>query len=221
LSSVAQLVEVDDALYGQKGVLGRIMRCEGREALLEEVWKEGRTGLTIRQALLDIGAREFGMKPLNLAQVVPRLLPAPAAPEEARTFYHELRRRLEDGHALIIADAISFALVELLERREGEEGGLQVIVGLIPWNYVLVASKTPKLRDAIGLKDDDPKWATGVAFELLLDDEEPLVRVVSQPEDPVEADEVFQWLWAVLHRNLFAPPAVGERPNSKSWLGPA
>ena len=58
-----------------------------------------------------------------------------------------------------------------------------------------------------------------------LDEEKPFVRTTELPMDPVQADELFRWLFFdVVHPRLFTPPGLagpegGKPPPFNSWLG--
>ncbi|MHB1916974.1 MAG: hypothetical protein ACYCPN_07185 [Thermoplasmata archaeon] len=202
---------MDDALYAPGGVLSHIARRGEREALVEEVKRAGQDGLTIRQAMLDLGAREFGMKPLQLAQRLPRALSPPAGPAEAvRAFWNEVRHLLEQGHALVLAEPDLLSITELLLTRTSPAAGgdeaPRLVVGFVPGEYALLAKKTPSLREALGLQKDVEKWEKGVAYEFLPDREEPTLRTVSMPETPDLADQLYDWLLLeTLHRRLVVP----------------
>lgn len=211
ITGIAQMGAVDDALYGSGGLMSHVVRRENRESLVAGIRKAAGNGLTLRQAMLDICAREFGRPPLDLSRALPGALSPPGGPEsEVLAFWLQIRHSLEEGHALIFAEPELLSVTELVVRRlqPGEDDAdiPLVLVGFVPWEYALLARKTSGLRNALGLQKDEEKWSRGVAFEFLPDREEPTLRTVWRPEDPAQADEVFRWLLLeVLHPRLTVP----------------
>ncbi len=131
-TTVMTLTALDNALYSPGGLLTRFIRRDDKEALIEEVKSAAKTGLTLRQRMLDIATREFGAKVRSLKDDLPRAISPPGGPEEeVLTFYGDIRRRLDDRHALVIAEPPLLSLVEWLGGSGAEERSI-VIVGFVP-----------------------------------------------------------------------------------------
>lgn len=218
-TTVMALTALDNALYSPGGLLTRFIRRDDKETLIEEVKAAAKTGLTLRQRMLDIATREFGAKGRSLKDDLPHAISPPGEPEEdVLTFYGDIRRRLDDHHALVIAEPPLLSLAEWLGGSGAGEPS-SVIVGFVPWEYVLLAPKTPGLRDALGLQKDPEKWEKGVAYEFLPDTEEPTLRTVSRPDDPEMADTLYQWLFReVLHPRLVQPPDMLPGDERKPFI---
>jgi hypothetical protein len=232
-TSIAKLVEIDDLIYAPGGVLSDILRHPKREVLVKEAREHAGTGAEIRETLLAIGAREFGIETRDLGKAVPTMLSPMTDPGLAESFYmDDLRHRLRDDHAFILSDADTLSVVELIVRDGNPEAGasrVNVVVGVVPWNYALLIRKTDNIREIFGFKDSDSMWLRGIAYEPHLDETKPFVRTAELPVNPVQADEQFRWLFFdVIHRRLFTPPDLTESKGGKSppfdswlgWLGP-
>ncbi len=228
-TSIARLAAIDDTIYAPGGVLTRIIRRPDREALVKEAVEHSGTGAEVRETLLAIGTREFGMDPLDLGKAVPGLLSPATDPGLAESFYMEdIRHRLRQDHAFILSDPDTLSVAELAVRA-GDLGGsdhpVNVMVGVVPWSYALLVRKTENLRTVFGLKETSPTWMRGIAFEPHLDEDKPFVRTTELPLDPTQADKLFRWLFFdVVHARLFTPPGPtgpegGRSSQFDSWLG--
>ena len=219
-TSAAKLAAIDDIIYAPSGILTRIIRHPDKEALVKEAQVHAGTGVEIRETLLAIGAREFGMEPLDIDKAVPGMLAPMTDPGLAESFYmDDVRHLLQDDHAFILSDTSTLSVAELAVRA-GDPGDsdhlVNVMVGVVPWSYALLVRKTDNLRDVFGLKDSDPAWLRGIAFEPHLDEESSFVRTTALPVNPLQADKLFRWLFfEVVHPRLFTPPDLAEPERGK------
>ena len=228
-TSIARLVDIDDAIYAPGGILTSIIHHPDKETLVKEVLEHAGTGTGVREALFAIATREFGMEPIDLGKAVPGLLSPMTDPGLAESFYmDDIRHRLRQDHAIILSSPDTLSVTELAVR-DGDPGDsdhlVNVIVGVVPWSYALLVRKTENLRMVLGLKESSSTWMRGITFDLHLDEEKPFVRTMELPMDPAQADELFRWLFFdVIHPRLFPPPDLagpegGKPPLFNSWLG--
>ncbi|MDE1822239.1 MAG: hypothetical protein KGJ23_14170 [Euryarchaeota archaeon] len=230
LTRIAQLMAVDDTIYAPGGILSHVMAHPQREALVKEAREHAGTGFEVRETLLAIGVREFGMKPFDLGKAVPLMLSPMTEPGLSDSFYLEdIAPQLRNGHALLLSDPHALTLVELLlndRKGDGAAAVVGILVGVVPWTYALLVRKTEALRRVLQLNEGDPSWERGIAFEPHLDAKAPFVRTVRLPHEPEQAAKLLRWLLlGVVHAKLTVPPdARGGRKRrhaaNSEWLGP-